>query len=113
MKSDRKQKEYCVLKTLIVVPYHWNASKHNKAMIVTMTIIVVTVVLIHTTDFLECLSNAISLFLELDKNFHWRIADLQCCTSFCCTAKWFSYIYIFFSVSVFHRVVNIIPCAIK
>ena len=27
--------------------------------------------------------------------FHWSIVDLQYCISFRCTAKWFSYIYIF------------------
>ena len=28
------------------------------------------------------------------KKFYWRIVDLQCCVSFRCTAKWFSYTYI-------------------
>ena len=26
--------------------------------------------------------------------FNWSIVDVQCCVSFRCTAKWFSYIYI-------------------
>ena len=38
-------------------------------------------------------------------NFYWSIADLQCCVSFWCTAKWFSciymYIYILFHI-LFH-----------
>ena len=25
--------------------------------------------------------------------FYWSIADLRCCVTFCCTAKWISYIY--------------------
>ena len=26
--------------------------------------------------------------------FYWSLVDWQCCVNFCCTAKWFSYIYI-------------------
>ena len=29
------------------------------------------------------------------KKFYWSIFDLQCCVSFRCTAKWFSYTYFF------------------
>ena len=57
----------------------------------------------------------ISLFI-----FKWSIVDLQCCDSFWCTTKWFSYththtyIYIhfstFFSIMVYHRTLNIVPC---
>ena len=39
-----------------------------------------------------------------------------CYVNFCCTEKWFSYLYISFfisfSIMVYHRVLNIIPCAL-
>ena len=35
-------------------------------------------------------------FILFKKNFFWSIDDLQCCINFCCTAKWFTYIYFFF-----------------
>ena len=62
-----------------------------------------------------------NLFIEV-------LADLQC-VNFCCRAKWFRYIYIseyiyiyphictfffiFFSITVYHRILNIGPCAIQ
>ena len=48
---------------------------------------------------------------------YWSIVDLQC-VSFWCTAKWFSctcihiFFFIFFSIMVYYRVLNIVPCAI-
>ena len=49
----------------------------------------------------------------------WIVADLQCCVNFCCTAKWSSHTYIytfffiFFSIRVCHRILNIVLCAIQ
>ena len=57
---------------------------------------------------------------------YWCIIDFQCCVNFCCTAKWFShthtrththiYIYILFLYTLFHivyhRILNIVRCAI-
>ena len=48
-------------------------------------------------------------------SFYWSIIDLQCCLSFWCTAKWFSYtsIYlffiIFFPIVVYYRILNTFP----
>ena len=49
---------------------------------------------------------------------NWSIVYLQCCVNFCHIAEGFSYTYvhilfIFFSVMVYHRILNIIPCAIQ
>ena len=39
--------------------------------------------------------------------FYWSMVDLQCCASFKCTAKWFSYIYIYsFSYSFLLQVIK-------
>ena len=49
-------------------------------------------------------------------NYIWCIVDLQCCVSFRCMAKWFSYTYIHsFSDSFpvgYYRILSKIPCAI-
>ena len=35
--------------------------------------------------------------------FNWSIVDLQCFINFCCTAKWFRYIYIYESVYILYH----------
>ena len=49
--------------------------------------------------------------------FNWSIVDLQCCVSFRCTAKWVSYICIFFfrffSTIGYYKILNMVPCAIQ
>ena len=41
---------------------------------------------------------------------YWHIIDLQCCMSFRCTAKWFSYAYIHIG---YYRTLSRAPCAIQ
>ena len=49
--------------------------------------------------------------------FSWSIVDVQCFVNYYCTARWFSYTYIavffhiFFSITVYHRTWNRIPCS--
>ena len=58
--------------------------------------------------------------------FYWSTVDVQCCVNFWCTAKQFIhfiYIYIythtytffftFVSIMVYHKILNIVPCAIE
>ena len=52
--------------------------------------------------------------------FCWSIVDLWSCVNFCCTTKWFSYTYIyyilfliFFSMVIYHRILNIVPWSIQ
>ena len=48
--------------------------------------------------------------------FNWSIVNLQCCVSFRCTAKWFSYTYIYiyffrlFSLIGYYKISSIVPC---
>ena len=43
-----------------------------------------------------------SLKKEWNSFFYWSIVDLQSCVNFCCTAKWFSYIYVYIFYIPFH-----------
>ena len=57
--------------------------------------------------------------------FYWSIVDLQCCVNFCCASQWFRYIYIhivciyififfiLFSILVYPKILNTVPCAIQ
>ena len=51
--------------------------------------------------------------------FNWSIGDLQCYINFCCTVKSFSYtgVYILFkmflSITAYHGILNMPPCAIE
>ena len=53
----------------------------------------------------------------LSFEFYWSIVDLQHCVNFCRIGKWLTYTYIFFfiffSIIVYHRILNIVPCAIQ
>ena len=46
--------------------------------------------------------------------FYWCKVNLQCFVNFCYTTKWFNYIctffFIFFSIMVYPRILNIAPC---
>ena len=59
------------------------------------------------------------IFILLCRNwthfyFYWTTVDLEGCASFRCTAKWFRYIlFSKFSIIVYYRILNIVPCAIQ
>ena len=40
-------------------------------------------------------NSCLPVFFFFFNLFYWSIVDLQCCVNSCCTAKWFSYTYIY------------------
>lgn len=62
----------------------------------------------------------ISLPVFLSHIFHWNIVYLQCCASFQCTAKWFSYkgsykytlFNVFCSIISYYNILSTVPCTV-
>ena len=73
--------------------------------------VLIQLLLLTSSVILETVSGPLGfvLFLSL---FYWSIVDLQSCVSFYCAAKWFISFLIFFSIMVYHRILNIVPRAI-
>ena len=65
-------------------------------------------------SFFVLLERTCSLFLK--NKFYWGIVDLPCCVNFCCTTDSIMHIdtssFIFFSIMVYPRILNIVPYAI-
>ena len=61
-----------------------------------------------------------AMYFQVFCFYNWSIVDSQYCVNFCYTAKWFWYTYIYvhilkilFSIMVYHRILNIVPCVIQ
>ena len=51
-------------------------------------------------------------------NFYWRIVDLKCCANllYCKVTQLYTYrhsFFIFFSITVYHRRLTLVPCAVE
>ena len=46
----------------------------------------------------------------LKKQCSWSVVNLQWCVNYCCTAKWFSCTYTFFSIMACHGILITVPC---
>ena len=59
--------------------------------------------------------SVVSFFFFTYFSFLKNVVNLQCRVCFCCTAKWFNfmYLYICFSIMVYYRILNIVPCAVQ
>ena len=69
------------------------------------------------SSYIKAEKDIVTSFLSF---FYWSMGDLQPCLSFWCITKWFRhfpysfpFLFIFFSITAYYRILNIVPCAIQ